>query len=138
MEVQTNKPQQITQLSQVFTTSNTMQKSSRQESEERGCLNELTCPTEDTPLSVLPHLEYIDVFLSPTKSLVFSRALKISPCIKKITKLAIACYKTTNSNIKISDEPNQSKHEIFRQDKHYDPISSFPNLPIEIKGSRTK
>jgi len=42
---------------------------------------ELTCPTDETPLSVLPHLEYCDFFLSPTKSLVFSRALKISDCM---------------------------------------------------------
>lgn len=38
-----------------------------------------TCPTEETPLSVLPHLEYCISFLStPTTSLVFFRALNIS------------------------------------------------------------
>uniref|UniRef100_A0A2P2LQL3 tRNA pseudouridine38/39 synthase isoform X5 n=1 Tax=Rhizophora mucronata TaxID=61149 RepID=A0A2P2LQL3_RHIMU len=38
----------------------------------------ITCPTAETPLSVLPHLEYCTSFLLPIKSLVFSRALKIS------------------------------------------------------------
>lgn len=47
--------------------------------------NQHTCPTEETPLSVLPHLEYCNSFLSPTASHVFSRALKISDC--KSTKL---------------------------------------------------
>lgn len=47
---------------------------------ERSLCNRLTCPTEETPLSVLPHREYCDSCLSPTKSLVFSRALKISDC----------------------------------------------------------
>lgn len=42
----------------------------------------LTCPTAETPLSVLPHREYFISFLSPIKSLVLSRALKISDCKK--------------------------------------------------------
>lgn len=43
----------------------------------------LTWPTEETPLSVLPHREYCNSFLSPNMSLVLSRALKSSPCMKK-------------------------------------------------------
>ena len=53
-------------------------------SKEKIFLHQLTCPTEETPLSVLPHLEYCDSFLSPTNSLVFSKALKISDCKKNL------------------------------------------------------
>lgn len=43
---------------------------------------QLTCPTEETPLSVLPHLEYCKSFFSLSTSLVFSRALNNSDCKK--------------------------------------------------------